>query len=87
MLIDARKMKNVTISPIVISDDKELRKEYSEFCINRGMKYDFGTQIVCSNPKTGERTILSIMTIIWNNIEDFNDFCEEFDMRTAHIEK
>mgnify|MGYP007104054629 CR=1 FL=1 len=86
MAIDARKMENVTISPVVICDDKELKEEYSKFCINRGMRYEFGTKIVCSKPKTGEKMVLCVMTIAWDDVEDFEAFCEEFDMQTAHID-
>ena len=86
MVINARKIKNAIISPAIVYDDKELKKEYSKFCINRGMKYDFGTKIVCTNPANGEKLILRTMTIVYDNVEDFNDFCDEFDMRKGHYD-
>jgi hypothetical protein len=50
------------------------------------MRYEFGTKIVCSKPKTGEKMVLCVMTIAWDDVEDFEAFCEEFDMQTAHID-
>ena len=86
MLIDARKMENVMISPVIIVDDKGLKSEYSKFCINRGMKYDFGTKIVCLNPKNKERVILCNMTIAYDNMEDFDAFCEEFGLKKGYVD-